>query len=84
MMQGRPIPGGGKGGKKKLARMEDKISKKPPRVGGPGFIKTPTDPTKPRPGQAKRQPKPPKRTATSRPRPGVGPKPITRPVKRGR
>jgi hypothetical protein len=68
--------------KKKIARMEDKISKKPPRVGGPGFIRTPTDPTKPRPERAKQ--KPPKRTATSRPRPGVGPKPIVRPVKRGR
>jgi hypothetical protein len=74
----------GKGGKKKLARMEDKISKKPPPVGRPGVIKTPTDPTKPRPGQAKQKSKPPKRTATSRPRPGVGPKPIVRPVKRGR
>jgi hypothetical protein len=72
----------GKGGKKKVAQRET-ISKKP-KPGAPGRIPTPTDPTKPRPGEKVAGRKPPKRTATSRPRPGVGPKPIVRPAKRGR
>jgi len=79
-MPGKPIPGGGKGGKKKVAQRET-ISKKP--SGPPTRIPGYKDPTKPRPGEKVAGRKPPKRTATSRPRPGVGPKPIVRPV-RGR
>ena len=61
-----------------LQRIRDK--KKP---GGSGFVKTPTDPTKKKPGGGlMRLDKPGKRTPTTRPRPGQGgPKP--KPIKRG-
>jgi hypothetical protein len=68
-LAGAPKPGGGGAGKGGRVEM---VSKKPSR--------RPPTPFKPLPIEKRK----PKRTATSRPRPGVGPKPITRPVKRGR
>jgi hypothetical protein len=58
-------------------KVAQSISKRP-KPGSPGFIKTPTDPTKRKPGQMVAGRKP-----MTRPRPGQGgPKP--KPIKKGR